>query len=337
MAEVTARNVAIAEIVPALKNAGSAPLSPSQAMTESRNGCSYGVRISGKAVRIAEREADSYESLDDPQSFIEGLRRSGTRADLFTFMEIRPDDTPRFSYPVESDNLAILPISSFEHWWERQLNKNTRNRARLAERKGVIVREVSFDDGLIEGIAAIYNETPVRQGRVFPHYGKGREFVRLHASSFPETSIFVGAFLGRELIGFLKMTCDQTRTQANLMSILSMVRHRDKSPTNALIAQAVRICSERGICHLAYQNFSYGKRKGDSLSDFKRHNGFERVDVRRYWAPLTPLGKIAFRLGLHRRLVDRIPAQLMETFREFRSAWYSRKAERAAIDGTGRP
>jgi hypothetical protein len=251
-------------------------------------------------------------------------------------MEIRPDDTPRFSYPMETDNLAILSISSFEHWWERQLNKNTRNRARLAEKKGVILREVPFDDCLIEGIATIYNETPVRQGRAFPHYGKDQGFVRLHAGSFPDSSIFVGAFLNDELIGFLKMTCDQTRTQANLMSILSMVRHRDKSPTNALIAQAVRICAQRGIRHLAYQNFSYGKRSGDSLSDFKKHNGFERVDVRRYWVPLTARGHIALRLGLHKRLVDRVPARLMETFRELRSAWYSRLGEPVAIDRAGR-
>jgi hypothetical protein len=36
------------------------------------------------------------------------------------------------------------------------------------------------------------------------------------------------------------------------MHILSMIRHREKAPTNALIAQAVRSCAERGIPYLWY-------------------------------------------------------------------------------------
>ena len=36
------------------------------------------------------------------------------------------------------------------------------------------------------------------------------------------------------------------------MHILSMVSHRDKAPTNALIAQAVRSCADRSIPHLVY-------------------------------------------------------------------------------------
>lgn len=141
----------------------------------------------------------------------------------------------------------------------------------------------------------------------------------------------MGAFFEEKLIGFLKMTCDQTRTQANLMSILSMVHHRDKSPTNALIAHAVRVCSARGITRLVYQNFSYGKRKSDSLSEFKKHNGFERIEVSRYYVPLTPLGRVAFRLGLHKRLADRMPAPVMEKLREYRSACYQARIRAMAI------
>jgi hypothetical protein len=69
--------------------------------------------------------------------------------------------------------------------------------------------------------------------------------VRTYAGTFLEKSVFIGAFLGEELIGFAKLTWDETRTQANLMHILAMVEHRDKAPTNALIAQAVRSTAER--------------------------------------------------------------------------------------------
>ena len=44
------------------------------------------------------------------------------------------------------------------------------------------------------------------------------------------------------------------------MQIVSMVGHQDKAPTNALIAQAVRSCAERGIPYLWYANMSYGKK-----------------------------------------------------------------------------
>jgi hypothetical protein len=286
----------------------------------------HDIHVKGGLLRIAHREADGYESLDNPEYLISGMRKCGTRIDLFTFIQIREENPPRYTYPLEMDNLAVLPIPSFDAWW-KSLRSVTRNRARQAEKKGVVLREVPFDEPLVRGIWEIYNECPLRQGRKFPHYGKDIPFVRQHAGSFPDSSIFVGAFLEEKLIGFVKMTCDQTRTQANLMNILSMVKHRDKAASNALIAHAVRICAERGITHLVYQNFSYGKRQRDSLSDFKEHNGFVRVDVPRYYVPLTPLGWIAFRLGFHQRVADRIPGPLMEKFRELRAAWYNRKTE----------
>ena len=35
---------------------------------------------------------------------------------------------------------------------------------RRAEKRGVVVREVPFDDDLVRGIVEIYDETPIRQG-----------------------------------------------------------------------------------------------------------------------------------------------------------------------------
>src|SRR5207245_6382047 len=122
--------------------------------------------------------------------------------------------------------------------------------------------------------------------------------VRKEAATYLDCSIFIGAFLGAKLIGFAKLTWDETRTQAGLMHIVSMVQHRDKAPTNALIAQAVRSCAERKISYLVYSNFAYGKKQRDSLSDFKERNGFQRVDLPRYYVPLTRAVWIAFSLGL---------------------------------------
>ena len=184
------------------------------------------------------------------------------------------------------------------------------------------LREIPFDDALIEGIWRIYNECPIRQGKRFPHYGMPLEKVRPYAGTFLDRSIFIGAFLGEVLIGFAKLTIDQTQTQAGLMHIISMIEHRDKAPTNALIAQAVRSCADRHVPYLIYSNFAYGNKQNDSLSDFKRHMGFQRVNVPRYYVPLTALGGVAFRMGLHRKLVDWLPEPVIARLRDFRASRY---------------
>jgi hypothetical protein len=289
------------------------------------NVCSREIKVQGRLLRIARLEGDKYRFLDDPDRVVEGLRNCGTRIDLFTFMQRLPETSPKYAYPMEWDNLAVLQVSTFDHWWNHQIRSYPRNRARQAEKRGVVLREVPFDDRLVQGIWEIYNECPVRQGRRFPHYGKDIPTLYKEEATFLDSSIFIGAFLGDRLIGFAKLVPDETRTQAGLMNILSMIQHRDKAPTNALIAQAVRSCAERGILYLVYSNFAYGKKQRDTLSDFKVNNGFQRIDLPRYYVPLTRLGSAAFRLGLHHRLVDRFPESLAAKLRELRSAWYDRR------------
>jgi|SwirhirootsSR2_FD_contig_21_8055400_length_1044_multi_5_in_0_out_0_1 hypothetical protein len=289
--------------------------------------CGKAIHITGRMLRIARIEGGLYEPLDDPQSILDGLGKAGIRVDLFTFMQIMPDTSPKYSYPMEWDNLAVLPVSTFDHWWTKQIDGKTRNMVRRAEKKGVVVQEVPFDDVLVQGISEIYNECPVRQGRPFHHYGKDIETVRKEAATFLASSIFVGAFLNDRLIGFAKLTTDKTRRQAGIMHIISMISHREKAPMNALIAQAVRSCAERGISYLVYSNFSYGAKQRDSLSDFKENNGFRRIELPRYYVPRTRIGRVAFRLGLHHSIIHQVPEPLLTKFRELRNVWYNRKPQ----------
>jgi hypothetical protein len=245
--------------------------------------------------------------------------------DLFTFTQRLPNTKPLFQYPMEWDNFAAIPISTFEDWWSKQLGFKARNKAKQAEKKGVVLREVPFGDDLVRGIWDIYNECPIRQGRRFPHFGKDVQAVHREEATYLDSSIFIGAFLGDRLIGFIKILIDETGTQAGLLNIVSLISERDKAPTNALVASAVKACAARGITYLTYSNFSYGKKQRDSLSDFKERNAFQRIEVPRYFVPLTPLGQIALRLGLHHRLSERIPEPLAERFRGFRDAWYKRR------------
>jgi len=287
--------------------------------------CGKDIRVTGQFVRIARLEADLYHFLDDPESMLEGLRKCGTRIDLFTFVQRLPETLPKYRYPTERVNLAVLPVSTYENWWTKQITPEARNRARQAEKRGAVVREVPFSEALVKGIWEIYNESPIRQGRRFTHYGKNFKNVYEEEATFLDTSFFIGVFFEDKLIGFVKLTADESGTQANLMNIVSTIAHRDKAPTNALLAYSVRLCAERGISYLVYQRFSYGKKQRDGLMKFKEVNGFQGVDVPRYCVPLTVTGWAAFKLGLHHRFVDRLPEGWGEKLRELRAAWYNFK------------
>jgi hypothetical protein len=287
--------------------------------------CGKEVRIAKKLVRVGFLDGEGYQFLDDPGACLESLRKSGSRIDLFTFIQKLSDASPKYSYPMEFDNFAALRISTFEEWMTQRINFKVRNKIRKAQKSGIVVREVPFDDSLILGIQGVYNESPIRQGRRFWHYGEDLETIRRIKATFLERSIFIGAFFENKLIGFLKLVANEDWTQAGLMHIVAMIEYRDKAPTNALIAQAVRSCADRKIPCLWYANFSYGRKQSDSLADFKRYNGFEKVDVPRYFVPLTAAGRVALRLGLHHSAANLIPEPIAATYRRARSFWYAKR------------
>jgi hypothetical protein len=287
--------------------------------------CDKEILIEGKLIRIARIDAEGYDFVEHPEMALLDLRKGEARIDLFTFIQKLSDTSPKYRHPMEWDNFAALRVSTFEDWMTHQIDFKVRNKVRKAAKNGVVVREVPFDEDLIHGISAIYNESSVRQGKPFWHYGKEFEAVRRMNGTFLDRSIFIGAFFEGSMIGFVKLVTNEDRSQAGLMQIVSMIQHRDKAPTNALIAQAVRSCAERGIPHLWYANFSYGKKQCDSLADFKRHNGFQKIEVPRYYIPLTVVGRLALQLELHRGIADRIPEPVAATYRKIRSYWYARR------------
>ena len=289
----------------------------------------HDIKLQGKLLRIAGLSADTYEFLNDPEAALDLLRSGGERVDLFTFMQKLPDTSPKYSYPMEWDNLAVLPITTFDDWWTKQVNDKTRNMARRAGKKGVTIRQVPLDDAFIEGVWSIYNECEVRQGKRYPHFGKDLETVRKMTATFLDRSVFMGAYLDGRMIGFCRLHCDATRTQAGLSSILSLMQHRDKAPTNALVAEAVRYCADKGIPYLVYSRYSDGNKERDSLMDFKDHNAFRRINLPRYYIPLTCRGRIALSMGLHKGLASHIPDPILARLRALRKAWYSRTIQTA--------
>ena len=281
------------------------------------------VVVTGGALRISQLKDEWYQDLTDPEAFIENLVRQRPSADLFTFIQRPPDCAPVYFHHMEQDNVAAIRLESYDQWWHKQINSKTRALVRKAQKSGVSLRLVEFDDGLLRGIEEIYNETPMRQGKPFWHYRKDFEYLKKVHETFLNRSDFVGAYYNDELIGFVKLV--YAGATANTMHIISKNAHRDKSVTNALIAKAVEICCEKGCAYLVYDKFDYKSGGSASLLQFKRNNGFRRLEFPRYYVPLNRRGRIGIKLGLHHGLTPFLPKWLVETVLRVRSRWYSYK------------
>ncbi len=257
---------------------------------------------------VMDEELVEGAAVSDPHRFLAELEESDARADIFVFAQTLSQNTPRHEYNFDWDNAAVVPITTYKDWWERRLPQETRRNVKRAAKLGVVVRVTPFNDELVHGIVSIYNETPIRQGRRFWHYGKDFEEVKAETATYLDRSEFIGAYLGEELIGFIKLVyVDQS---ASILHILSKNQHTDKRPTNALIAKAVEICANRRLSYLVYCKYVYGKNDDSPLTEFKRRNGFEQLRYPRYYVPLTLKGKVAVRFGLHRGFTNILPKGL---------------------------
>lgn len=279
--------------------------------------------VKGTWIRLAQLKDEELiegEIVENPQTFVSLLKQSELRADLFTFAERPPQITPRYEYHVEWDNWAVIPITTFQEWWESRLPQVSRKNVRRAGRRGVVVRSVPFDDELVSGIERLYNETAVRQGRQFWHFGKDFDSVKRVNGDYRERSEFIGAFLGGELIGFVKIV--YVGHIATLVQILGMNEQRDKRPVNALLAHTVEVCERRKVSLLVYGKYTYGNGRETSLSEFKRRNGFEEMRFPRYYVPLNTRGKLAIRLRLHLPMSAVIPSWAIGLVLDWRSRFY---------------
>ena len=268
-------------------------------------------------------EDEWFDEVRDPERVIERLKRDvPINADLFTFCQRLPHVDPRFDYHQEPESIAVLRVESYEQWF-KQIESATRNKIRKSLKAGVEVRECSWDDEFVRGVTAIFNETPVRQGRRFWHYGKDVDTVRRQFSRYLFREELLGAYYRGQLIGFVML--GKTAHFAELGQIISMVEHRDKAPTNALIAKAVEVCAARGIPYLSYAFWTH-----DSLGEFKRQSGFRELRLPRYFVPLTAKGHLALRTGAHRGLKAMLPPNLTARLKRARSNWYAWRERRAA-------
>jgi hypothetical protein len=273
--------------------------------------------IGGGPLAVVSLEDEWYEDLTDPHAVIRALKNSAEfRADLLTFWQRMPDVQPKFPFHLEWEDIAVLPISSYDNWWNSQIKSRVRNQIRKSEKEGLLVKEVPYDDDFVRGMTAIFNEAPIRQGRPFWHFGKDFATVKSQFSRFLFRERMIGAFFNGEMIGFMMLA--NAGRFALTGQIISSIKHRDKSPNNALIAKAVEVCEAQQLAYLIYLFWTE-----DSLAEFKRRCGFEKVMVPRYYVPLTLKGAIALRCGAHRGWKAMLPPRLKTTLKSLRSRWHS--------------
>ena len=272
-------------------------------------------------VTVVSLEDDWYEDVRNPERVIEALKRDvDFRADIFSFWQRPPEATPKYAYPMEWEQIALLPLQSYDHWWNHQIKSRVRNQIRKSEKQGVTVRETEYDDDFVRGMTTIFNESPVRQGRKFWHYGKDFETVERQFSRFIHREVMIGAYYKDEMIG-LMMLGDAGHFGLT-GQIISSLNHRDKSPNNALIAKAVEVCTKRNLDYLCYLFWS-----DDSLAEFKRRCGFEKTQVPRYFVPLTATGKLGFKVGAHLGWKMMIPQRIKAPLKRFRRKWHGIKED----------
>ena len=73
------------------------------------------VLATGKWLEIAtvqDEELTESESVADPEAFLSQLKKSGLNADIFTFSQKLWDNMPKYNYPLEWDNWAVIPITT---------------------------------------------------------------------------------------------------------------------------------------------------------------------------------------------------------------------------------
>jgi hypothetical protein len=291
------------------------------------------VFIDGKLLRAAMLRSEAWleKELENPERWIAELRRNRSkpwRADILTFSQKLPAIDPKYHYHMDRQSIAAVRLTSFAEWWET-LPQATRKNVRRSEKRGVQVVVRSLDDELVEGLVELTTRAPVQQGSRNRQYGKSAEEIRKDFGSFLDRSELFCAYVGAELVGFLKLV--HRGEVASIINLIVKASHQDKRPANALIAKAVESASARHMQYVIYGCFDYGNKREGSLREFKIRNGFSNVLVPKYCVPLTTWGAFCIRLGLHRGLIGIVPYRFIEFIVRARAKWYDVKYSKQPV------
>lgn len=265
--------------------------------------------VRGNWLRVAYVNNEQWleTEVEDPALCVKMLKAEGGDglcADLFTFSQKLPATEPKYPYAFEWDSIAAARANSFKDWWDG-LPQETRKNVRRSEKRGVVVEVKKLDSALVQDLFELNNESSLRQGKAFTHYGKTLEQVARDQVDYLDRSDYICTYFGKELIGVLKLV--YRGDVASILTFLPKTSHNDKRPANALIAKAVELCEEKKIPYLTYGMYNYGNKQHTPLREFKIRNGFGEALVPRFYIPLTAKGAVSLRLRLHRGFLGILP------------------------------
>lgn len=276
------------------------------------------ITICNKFLKYIKLKNEWFEEPENPEKFLNEINQKGIKADIFTFRQRLPETKPKFDYYYEMDPLAVIPITTYENWFTKQVKTNVRTAIRKSFKKGLEVRVEELNDTLINSIVDLVNETPIRQGRPYQYFGYSFEQIKNTFSPGPYYCEYLGAYYENELIGLIKLLFAGKCSHNFVM--ISKLEHRDKSPQNALIAKAVERTALRETPYLLY-----GEWAGGGLGRFKQNVGCKPIKVPKYYIPLTIKGEIAIKFNLHRGIKNLLPERIRNPLRNLRKKMHSMK------------
>jgi hypothetical protein len=270
--------------------------------------------VIGRFLRTAKLRHEWCDFLDDPMATVKKLRDL-PMADLLTFVPELFEEKHDYPFHIEKIGVSVLAIKSYEQWWD-DLGFKARNKVRKAQKSGLDVRLIDLNPEFAKGVAQIYSESPVRQGRKFFHYGKTEAAVMEELSSFLDRTYFIASYDAGELVGFMKLF--HGKNVLRTIHFISKLSHRQKPVMDGLIDKAVWLCDQKKVPYLQYGSWTEG-----GIGVFREKHGFVRVETSRYFAPLTRRGELMLKLNLQRPLRDRLPKGWTEQLKRVRKVWTS--------------
>jgi hypothetical protein len=259
------------------------------------------------------------DTIEAPERVAQAAKNNRLSADILTFTERFPETTRHYGYVMEWDNLAVLAVSNYDYWLKKQAERAVKRKVRKAAQAGIQVSAHRFSRELVNDLAKIFNETPIRRGRRYPYYGMKAEQIAQAWIPDAERSLFLLAECENEPVGFMKLL--MTEHFGATSGSVTKLSHRDRAPMNALIAKAVDIVASRGLKRLIFGKFEYSGQIDSGLTMFKKHNGFERVEIPRYYIPLSVKGKVLLCLRLYRPLSTLVPISVARRLGRVRERW----------------
>jgi hypothetical protein len=238
----------------------------------------------GKLISILEPKHEEWSDteISDPAAIVDSLKKAPP-GDIFTFAQKIPNLKPTFDFYYEWDNAAVIPLTTFEDWWGKRLPQVTRKNVRRSAKRGVVANEVEFNDHFISEVVQLFKAIKVKQGKAFAHQGKDFHVVKQELSEILQNTCFLGAYFEGQLIGYIKIVI--TGKVARIMNIIADDEHYDKRPMNVLLCKLVEVCLAKKCEYIAYGKYIYGNKLDSPLTEFKRRNGFEKLDFPRYFIP----------------------------------------------------